>query len=264
MWVVWVCVFYLASPALAAARPWLIGLSFAVWVVWFATGALAQAYRYAFLASPSERQQTKWVVLGFVGAIGGTLVAALPSIVALSLPLSARRELAFTSGAGYQLAVATLASMTALLIPLTIAVAMLRHQLFDVDVVIQRALVYGSLTGIVAVVYVGCIVVAQAMLSGFAAARGNAPSSLVLVGSTLATVVLVRPLRRRIQAGIDRRFYRRRYNAATALATLGAALRGEHDLAELRERIVSVVSETMQPAHVSLWLRDQPHGPTDM
>lgn len=253
-WVVWVFGFFLAGPRLAAPRPWLIGLSFAIWVAWFATGALAQAYRYVRLAGPAERQQTKWVVLGFVGAIGGTLVASLPGIAALSLPVSP--EFAFTSGAAYQLAAATLASAAALLIPLTIAVAILRHRLFDVDALIHRALVYGALTGALAAVYAGCILGAQAALSGFAAARGDAPSSPVLVASTLATVALVRPLRRRIQAGIDRRFYRRRYDAARVLATFGASVRGQVDLPQVGRHLVAAVEETMRPAHVSLWLRE--------
>jgi hypothetical protein len=144
-------------------------------------------------------------------------------------------------------------------VPAAIGVAMLRHRLYDVDVVINRTLVYGLLTTILVGLYFGSIVVLQGIASvvlqvPFRALTGQ-ETQLATVVATLAIAALFNPLRRRIQSFIDRRFYRRKYDAMRTLEVFSVKLRDETDLQALSDDLVAVVTETMQPAHVSLWLR---------
>jgi hypothetical protein len=137
------------------------------------------------------------------------------------------------------------------LIPHFVGVAMLRSGLFDIDVVINRALVYGALTFLLVLVYLGGVVGSQRLLSPLV----GESNQLAVVASTLAIAALFNPLRRRIQSFIDRCFYRRKYDARKTLEAFSAKLRNETDLDALNTELVGVVRETMQPAHVSLWLR---------
>lgn len=148
------------------------------------------------------------------------------------------------------------ANVFLLLIPLSIGIAILRYRLYDIDILINRTLVYGTLTVLLAVVYIGSIVLLQQL---FLQLTGQRQSALVTVISTLAIAALFQPLRRRIQGVIDRRFYRRKYDAARTLADFSATLREQVDLEQLNERLVAVVEETMQPSHVFLWLRKSGH-----
>jgi hypothetical protein len=138
-----------------------------------------------------------------------------------------------------------------LALPVSIGIAVLRSRLFDIDVVINRTLVYGSLTIMLVALYFGAIVVLQRV---FVALTGQ-QSTLAIVASTLAIAALFNPLRRRVQALVDRRFYRRKYDARKTLEAFSAKLRDETDFEALHDDLVGVVKETVQPAHVSLWLR---------
>lgn len=214
-----------------------------LYLILIGTTAVAQVYRYRSVSNPWQRQQTKWVVFGVaVAMVGFSAVITLFNIVPSVLE----------SGPLVQMAGITLIQGSIALIPLAIGVAILRSRLYDIDVVINRTLVYGALTATLALVYVGSVVVLQQV---FRTLTGG-ESQLAVVASTLAIAALFNPLRRRIQNFIDRIFYRKKYDSARILASFGARLRDETDLDDLNDHLVEVVRETMQPAHVSLWLRE--------
>ena len=198
----------------------------------------AQIYRYRRISNQAQRQQTRWVVFGIVTALGGACALA---VLNLLVP----------GGVAASLLGSTALFLLAFLIPLSIGVAVLRYRLFDVDILINRTLVYGSLTVALVTLYVGSVVSLQYV---FRAPIGGG-SQLAIVASTLAIAALFNPFRRRIQDLIDRRFYRRKYDAARTLEAFSARLREETDLEQLNAELLSVVRETMQPEHASLWLR---------
>ena len=136
-------------------------------------------------------------------------------------------------------------------LPVAVGIAILKYRLYDIDIVINRTLVYGTLTAVLVVVYLGSVVVLRGLLFGFT----GQSSQLTIVASTLAVAALFGPLRRRIQGVIDRRFYRRKYDAAKTLEAYSAKLRDETDLNRLGDDLLAVVRETVQPAHASLWIR---------
>ena len=209
-------------------------------------GPLAQLYRYVRVSTPVQREQTKWFVFSVVALfLGTTVLAGLRLLVP---------TLAAPGGAAalYDLASLTIYWLLLSVIPLSIGIAMLRYRLYDIDVIINRTLVYGTLTAVLAATYLGSVV----LLQQFFRALIGEQSQLAVVASTLAIAALFQPLRRRIQATIDRRFYRRKYDAAKTLQAFSAKLRDEVELNQLTDDLLAVVHETMQPAHVSLWLRD--------
>ena len=225
---------YSGSPALESIS-YLVFLGSVVSVVWY------QVYRYRKVSTPAQRQQTKWVVFGTTLGVAGTFPSQLPLDLALvggDTPL-----VLLLLNIGF--------SLSFLLVPLSISVAVLRSHLFDIDVLINRALVYGLLTAMLVGLYFGGIVVLQ---RGFVALTGE-KYTLAVVVSTLAIAAVFNPLRRRTQSLIDRRFYRSKYDARKTLEAFSATLRNETDLGALSDNLVAVVTETMQPAHVSLWLR---------
>ena len=140
-------------------------------------------------------------------------------------------------------------------VPVAIGFAVLKYRLYDIDLLINRTLVYGSLTVSLAVVYFGGITVTQAIFRALTSQEEQ--PQLAVVVSTLVIAGLFNPLRRRIQGFIDRRFYRRKYDARKTLEAFSAKLRDETNLNALNNELVGVVRETMQPAHVSLWLRPE-------
>jgi hypothetical protein len=183
-------------------------------------------------AHGTEREQLKW--LTYAAAV--IVVAGIGS-AALIDPISTD-----TSNAIQSLALTTY--------PVALGVAMLRYRLYDIDVVINRTLVYGALTAILAGVYVGSVLLLQLALDAV-----TSGSSLAVAVSTLGVAALFRPARARIQEAVDRRFYRRKYDAARTLEQFSSRLREQVDLDALGGELRSVVADTMQPTHVSLWLR---------
>jgi hypothetical protein len=184
-----------------------------------------------------ERQQIKWLAYAAAVATGGSILVYTPPEA-----LSAR----WVTSVGY-----VVVELGVLGIPISIGIAILRYRLYEIDTLINRSLVYGSLTATLVALYFGGIVVLQRL---FVLLTGQ-QSTLAVVASTLLIAALFTPLRQRIQSFIDRRFYRSKYDAAKTLEVFSAQLRDETDLDALSEDLVGVVRETMQPAFVSLWLR---------
>jgi hypothetical protein len=153
----------------------------------------------------------------------------------------------------YRGVINTVIYLSMLLIPLSIGAAILRSRLWAIDFIINRALVYSLLTVTLALIYVVSVVSLQLL---FRSVIGQEQPATVIVISTLAIAALFTPLRRQVQIGIDRRFYRRKYDAAQTLAAFSATLRDEVDLEQLKADLLTVVEETMQPMHISLWLND--------
>lgn len=222
---------YEASPLLFAAERLLVyGSAFPV-----------LAGRYPHLFTPAQRQQTKWLLYGYVPSyLVYLLYGALQSIPALNTPDSL-----------YLVAGPVFDQLFLLIVPLGVGIALLRYRLWDIDRVINRTLVYVTLTVSLALVYFGLIFGLQALFQRML----HQNNAVAIVISTLVIAALFQPLRRRMQAIIDHRFYRRKYDAAKTIAAFSATLRNEVDLTQLSEHLLNVVQETMQPSHVSLWLR---------
>jgi hypothetical protein len=207
-----------------------------VWLSFLILGPYSQIYRYRKESTPTERLQTRWVVLGFAAMAGFLLTGVwfqqlglLPSIVMAD----------FIFGLG------------ALVLPISIGVSVLRYHLWDIDVIIRRTLVYGALTVTLALIYFGSVILMQSL---FEAVTGQ-QSAVAVVVSTLVIAALFSPLRRRIQNDIDRRFFRKKYDAEKVVSEFGASLREEVNLEELSASLLGVVEETLQPESLSLWIR---------
>ena len=188
-----------------------------------------------------ERQQLKWLAY----AAGGLAIGAIPFIITIAIDTP--RWYGWVANA-------ILVAVTPG-VPVAIGIAILRYRLYEIDLIINRTLVYGSLTAILVGVYFGSVTATQALF-GILTGQQELPQ-LVVVTSTLLIAALFNPLRRRIQTFIDRRFYRSKYDATKMLETFSAKLRDETDLEALNDDLVGVVAETMQPAHVGLWLRPE-------
>ena len=212
------------------------GVMNALFVVGFA-GVVASVVVRFRRSRGVERQQMKWFTSAIVVLLNGSLVLSTASEAT---------GVRWLEDAGFVFSMVGLASL-----PATVGIAILRYRLYEIDVLINRTLVYGSLTAALALIYFGAIV----LLQRFFVALTGEQSTLAVVASTLLIAALFNPLRRRIQGFIDRRFYRKKYDAAKTLEIFSAKLRDETDLEALNAELVGVVRETMQPAHVSLWLR---------
>ena len=217
-------------------------LATALWLFTVVSIIGGQQYRYRRVSSPTERQQIKWIIFGLIVELGVGLVYIFPPLLFPELR---------TPGSLYFLLVKPLALLLGLFGPLCFGIAILRYRLWDIDRVINRTLVYSSLTTILVLVYAGLILALQALLRSIF----HQTSDVAIVASTLAIAALFQPLRQRVQRIVERRFYRSKYDAAKIVAAYSATLRQEVDLDQLREHLLAVVQETMQPMHVSLWLR---------
>lgn len=193
------------------------------------------------------RQQLKWVIsaLGFV-----TFAVAIN--VWLNFVYTVQSQMPT-----WALILNNLTTASTALLPVAAGIAILRYRLYDIDVIINRTLVYGALTASLAGMYFGSVLLLEAVVEPL---TGQSHNELVIVVSTLLIAALFMPLRARIQAFIDRGFYRRKYDAARTLAAFSTTVRDEVELEKLTGRLLEVVEETMQPAHISMWLRKEPVG----
>jgi len=181
-----------------------------------------------------ERQQIKWLAYGGALVVGTTLVGGVIAIWNVTVSI-------------------LIINLAFLGLPIFTGIAIVRYRLYDIDILINRTLVYGALTATLALIYFSGVVVTQAIFRTLTGQQEQ--PQLTIVVSTLVIAALFNPLRRRIQGFIDRRFYRRKYDAAKTLEAFSAKLRDETDLDALSDDLVGVVRQTMQPSHVSLWLR---------
>jgi hypothetical protein len=208
--------------------------------------ALSLVLRYR-RSGGEERQQIKWI------AFAASVVVVLYAI-AMIASFVFPAESWTTAGSVWWLNLLTYAVLSSFtLVPIAVGIAVLKYRLYEIDIIINRTLVYVSLTVMLVALYLGGIVVLQRF---FVLLTGQ-QSTLAVVASTLLIAALFTPLRRAIQSFIDRRFYRRKYDARKTLEAFSARLRDETDLEALNGELVGVVRETMQPAHVSLWLRPE-------
>jgi hypothetical protein len=208
--------------------------------LYLAATVLAVLYLYRFRSGVAEREQIRWAVYG-VGLSGGA---------GLLLWIGAPALL------GRSIISANVLGLAMLPFPISLAIAIWRHQLFDIDLIIRRTLVYALLTGTLAIVYFGGVILFQLILP--------TQSSFGVVVSTLAIAGLFSPLRRRIQTVIDRRFYRREYDAEQILASFGSAMREEVDLDRISGYLVEAVDRSLRPESVSLWVRSNTGDETKM
>jgi hypothetical protein len=210
-------------------------------------GASLQIYRYVRTSHPVERQQTKWILIGVLSVVCSIIVWILIFGSTLTIPAGAPRLVANVVGLSFSNA------FLLLILPVAITIAIQRYKLWNVDAIINRALVFGSLTALLALTYFGSIIVLQRIFTTLTGQQSN----LAIVVSTLVIAVLFSPLRLRLQRGIDRRFFRRRYNAEKALEAFAAAARDEVDVEALRQELQVVIRRTMQPTHVSVWIDER-------
>lgn len=230
----------IGDPSLAESFETVGGVGLALLLAATVASAVGLVLRFR-RATGDERPQLKWLAFAAVLLTIGFLFTALGNIII---------------GEGGILDLGVIVAVP--LIPIAIAVAVLKYHLYDVDLVINRTLVYGLLTAVLAAIYLGSVVGLGSLARSLSEQANN---SLVIAASTLAVAALFRPARRRIQGFIDRRFYRRKYDAARTLEAFSSRLREQVDLEALAGELVGVVRETMDPAHVSLWLRSRPPAP---
>jgi hypothetical protein len=247
-WMRWVVLGWIALNGLTLFLPndpsalpsWFGILLLVLLVGFFLSLTVAQIYRYRYVSIPRERQQTKWIVYSLAVVVVVFFGWYIPFVIVPSM-----------SSSVYTLISTPVFTVASVLIPLSFGIAILRYRLWDIDIIIRRTLVYSTLIVVLAVIYQVSVFTLQSFTSGITFIRGN---QLAIVASTFLIGGLFKPLYDRVRALIDRRFYRRKYDAAKTVAAFSVTIRDEVDLNQLRERLLAVVEETMQPAHVSLWL----------
>ena len=255
-WFLWGVSEYVVPNNVLSSASWFPVLEGSAFALGLGTMVISQVYRYRFISTPVQRQQTKWVVFGIVPALIGFFAAGFVGFVVPNLVDSLHLQTSSTLPIVLSIFANGSIYLVLLIIPLSLAIALLRYHLWDIDAIINRALVGAMLSLLLALTYGGLIIGLGSLVGLFA---GKIGQPVVIVVSTLAIAALFRPFRRRIQNLIDRSFYRSKYDAARTLEEFSDRLRNEVNLTEVREHLLSVVQETMQPVHLSLWLStDQP------
>jgi two-component system, NarL family, sensor kinase len=240
----------LSTLWLAALRPgsattldwlgrWVVG-QYVIVLVYLLTIIATVTIGYRSTRDEATRRKVRWFVFGAGLSVIGYVVLWVVPVELLGHPLIGVNEL----------------GILGLPLPMTLAIAILRHQLFDIDVIIRRTLIYSVLTALLVAWFFATVVTCQ----GIFRALSGQQSDLAIVAATLGSAALFEPLRGRVQRFIDRRFYRRRYDATRVLAAVSATVRDEVDLDRLTDNLLRVVEDTMQPAHAALWLRAMPAG----
>ena len=246
IWVVWVVIWLRNPESLFSFRdPYTISVrGFALLMFWWIIGIFSQIYRFAYVSGPVERQQTKYVTFGAaIVVVGYSLYVPLRE----AMPSLPRPELAQTV---FQMVAPYIFLLMVGAIPITIAFSILRYRLWDIDLLIRRTLIYTILSTSLLAIYLIIVISLQVLVSGW---MGGLPK-VALAGTTLVVVALVNPLRRQIQAVIDRRFFRSKYDAEKALARFATLARDEADIQRLTSSLTGVVQDVLQPEQVSLWL----------
>jgi hypothetical protein len=235
-------VFAFTVPNLAVVPPWLVALSIGAVL---GLAVYSQVYRYARVSSPLQRQQVKWVAFGFL-ATGFTLLGwVIANAVFPPFEPTLARVVFLLLGVPLLLGVGTI-------FPISVAIAILRYRLYDIDLILRRTLAYSLISAILLLTYYVVVVSLQFIV---ALVLGQQQTALVTVLTTLTIAALFFPLRRQVQTLIDRRFFRRRYDAAQTLTAFSVSARSETDLERLSDRLLAVVQDTMQPEWITLWLR---------
>jgi hypothetical protein len=220
------------------------------------TGIFAQIYRYENVSSPVQRQQTKWALIGLTAAVAGpaiwlfTATAAPETTQTPNLFYQRLGASFFTSSLLFSQGTIAAFRLATILFPLSFAIAILRYRLWEIDVIINRTLVYGTVTGALLLFYAISIFILGAVFSNLSG-RGD---QLAITISTLTIAILFNPLRARVQRAIDRRFYRQKYDAEQILAGFSVLMRYEVDLDNLSTALLKTAAEAMQPKSLSLWL----------
>jgi uncharacterized membrane protein len=203
----------------------------------------AQFLRYQHYSSPLQKQQTKWFVFALAFLLVTTILSFFLPVQPSHMPPpaeSVRIDLAATAN-----------TVGSVVIPLAVGIAILRYRLWDVDIIIRRTLIYSTITAILVVFYFGTVIALQQLFRSLTGAGDD----LAIIISTLALYALFNPLRHRVQDTIDRRFFRRKYNAQKVIERFATTVRDEVELEKLTGELLNIVNETMQPTSVSLWLK---------
>ncbi len=259
LWVVFALAFLVSAPGFPTWPRALQAGGILVMLAWVANGVYAQVFRYNHVSSSVQRQQAKWALAGLVAAVLGPFQYVLPFVI---LPSLAGGEVPnifyqrvgasfFTYSFLIDQSGEMLFRFATIIFPLSFSIAILRYRLWDIDILINRTLVYGTLSALLAGIYFASVLLLENVFRSISGQQ----SPLAIVISTLAIAALFVPLRSRVQTFIDRRFYRDKYDAQQTLAQFAGIVRDEVDVNVLSRAILKVVEETMHPRASSLWLR---------
>jgi hypothetical protein len=259
----WVVLIFLAlfTPGMKTSlASWSRWVQIPVLLLFSGSGVYAQLYRYENVSTPTQKQQTKWASIGLAAAAFGPLVffwlttappaAANPDVSNLYYQRIGASF--FSYSLLMQMVGLTLITAYLLLFPISFAIAILRYRLWDIDILIRRTLAYSLLTALLALIYIASVLLLQNL---FNTLTGENQPETVTILSTLAIAALFSPLRHRVQNGIDRRFYRQKYDMEKTLAEFSGSLRDEVELDTFNTRLLAIVEKTMQPECVLLWIR---------